>query len=83
MGSPARHNDRRAPSNAGPKRRLPSVRMGRDVSELLVLALVVGDIAAGAFLIHSMTVTRSVVRVRAAALVSIVLTIALMIAISG
>ena len=62
---------------------MPSVRMGRDVNDLLVLALVVGDIVAGAFLIHSMTVTRSVFRVRAAALVSIVLTIALMVAISG
>lgn len=57
--------------------------MGRAVNDLLVLALVVADIVAGAFLIHSMTVTRSVVRVRAAALVSIVLTIGLMVALSG
>jgi hypothetical protein len=53
------------------------------VNDLLVLALVVGDIVAGAFLMHSMTVKRSVARVRAAALVSIVLTIALMVALSG
>jgi hypothetical protein len=57
--------------------------MGRAVNDLLVLALVVGDIVAGAFLMHSMTVKRSVARVRAAALVSIVLTIALMVALSG
>ena len=45
--------------------------------DLLVLIIVVGLIASGAFLVHSMTVTRSLKRVRIAGLVSLVLMIAL------
>lgn len=48
-------------------------------NDTLALALLVGVLASGAYLIHSMTVTRSVVRVRIAAVVSIVLTLAFMI----
>lgn len=45
--------------------------------DLLVLILVVGLIVSGAFLVHSMTVTRSLKRVRIAGMVSLVLMIAL------
>ncbi len=48
-------------------------------NDILALALLVGVLASGAYLIHSMTVTRSVARVRVAAIVSIVLTLAFMI----
>ena len=47
--------------------------------DTLALALLIGVLASGAYLIHSMTVTRSVARVRVAAIVSIVLTLAFMI----
>lgn len=55
-------------------------RCGRALNnDALALALLIGVLASGAYLIHSMTVTRSVVRVRIAAVVSIVLTLAFMI----
>jgi hypothetical protein len=49
------------------------------MADLVGLALIVGLILAGAFLVHSMSVTRSLIRVRVAALVSIVLMIAFMV----
>ena len=52
-------------------------------NDTLALALLIGVLASGAFLIHSMTVTRSVLRVRVAAAVSIVLTLAFMIVLAG
>ena len=55
-------------------------RWGRALTnDTLALALLIGMLASGAYLIHSMTVTRSVMRVRIAAIVSIVLTLAFMI----
>ena len=53
--------------------------MGPDVSELYGLAILIGLIASGVYLIHSMTVTRSVAHVRLAALVSIVFMVLLMV----
>jgi hypothetical protein len=47
-------------------------------ADLVALALIVGLIVAGMFLIQSMTSSRSILRVRAAALVSIVLMVLLM-----
>jgi len=59
-------------------------RWGRALTnDTLALALLIGVLASGAFLIHSMTVTRSVLRVRVAAAVSIVLTLAFMIVLAG
>ena len=51
--------------------------MGPTVWDLVVLLIVIGLIVSGAFLVHSMTVTRSLKRVRIAGLVSLVLMIAL------
>ena len=45
--------------------------------DLIVLILVAGLIVSGAFLVHSMTVTRSLKRVRVAGVVSLVLMIVL------
>jgi hypothetical protein len=52
--------------------------MGPAVSELIGLALIVGLVASGAYLVHSMTVTQSLVRVRISALVSLVFMILFM-----
>ncbi len=51
--------------------------MGPTVSDLVVLVLVIGLIVSGIFLIHSMQVTRSLVRVRIAGVVSLVLMVLL------
>jgi hypothetical protein len=51
--------------------------MGPTVSDIVVLLLVIGLIVSGIFLIHSMQVTRSLVRVRIAGVVSLVLMILL------
>ncbi len=53
------------------------------MNDLLVLALVAGLVGSGYYLIHTMTVTKDVVRFRVAIVVSIVLTFALMIAVSA
>ncbi len=47
------------------------------MSDLVVLVLVIGLIVSGIFLIHSMQVTRSLVRVRIAGVVSLVLMVLL------
>ena len=47
-------------------------------ADLVALALIVGLIVAGVFLIQSMSSSRSLLKVRAAALVSIVLMVLLM-----
>ena len=70
------HRPRRASENVITDRR----RWGRALTnDTLALVLLIGVLASGAYLIHSMTVTRSVARVRVAAIVSIVLTLAFMI----
>lgn len=48
------------------------------VSEWIGLVLIIGLIVSGVYLVHSMTVTRSLVRVRVAAIVSLVFMIAFM-----
>jgi len=52
------------------------------VNDLVVVAIVIGLVVSGYYLIHTMTVTRDVLRFRVAIVVSIVLTFALMIAVS-
>ena len=52
------------------------------MNDLVVLALVAGLVASGYYIIHTMTVTKNVLRFRVAIIVSIVLTFALMIAVS-
>jgi hypothetical protein len=52
--------------------------MGPAVSDLIGLALIVGLVISGVYLVHSMTVTQSVTGVRVSALVSIVLMILFM-----
>jgi hypothetical protein len=47
--------------------------MGPPVVDWYGLALISGLIASGIYMVHSMTVTKSIVRVRASALVGIVL----------
>ena len=53
--------------------------MGLAVVDLVGLVLVLGLIGSGAFLVHSMEVTRSVARVRLAAVLSIAFMIAFMV----
>jgi hypothetical protein len=57
--------------------------MGRAVVDLVGLVLVIGLIASGGFLMHSLEVTRSPVRVRVGALLSIVFMIAFMLRVAG
>ena len=52
------------------------------MNDLVVVAIVIGLVVSGYYLIHTMTVTRDVLRFRVAIVVSIVLTFALMIAVS-
>ena len=52
------------------------------MNDLVVVAIVIGLVVSGYYLIHTMTVTRDVLRFRVAIVVSIVLTVALMIAVS-
>ncbi len=51
--------------------------------DLVGMALVIGLIASGGFLLHSLEVTRSPVRVRVGALLSIVFMIAFMVHVVG
>ncbi len=53
------------------------------MNDLVVLALVIGLVLSGYYLIHTMTVTGNVLGFRVAIVVSIVLTFALMIAVSA
>ena len=56
--------------------------MGLAVVDLVGLVLILGLVGSGAFLIHSMEVTRSLTRVRLAAVLSIVFMIAFIIYVS-
>ena len=57
--------------------------MGRTVVDLVGLLLVVGLVISGGFLMHSIEVTRSPVRVRVSALLSIGFMIAFVVYIMG
>jgi hypothetical protein len=62
---------------------LPKGDHGPPMVDLVGLALLLGLIASGTFLMHSMEVTRSVPRVRMAALVSVVFMIGFMLWYAG
>ena len=51
-------------------------------NDTLALVLLIGILASGAYLIHSMTVTKSLVRVRIAVVVSLIFVIAFWIVMS-
>ncbi len=68
-----RARTRRPEASAGvsPANVLPKVHHGRAMVDMVGLALLLGLLASGSMLMHSMEVTRSVPRVRAFAVLSI------------
>lgn len=56
---------------------LPKAAHGRHMVDLVGLALLIGVLASGTFLMHSMQVSRSIPRVRFAAVVSLLFMIGL------